>query len=58
MLAPPNDGLALSICEGVEDALSAHENTGTGAWASTGAKKLQALAPLVPHYLETVSILA
>jgi hypothetical protein len=56
VLAPPNDGLALAICEGIEDALSAHEATGTGAWASTGAKKLKALAPAVPSYLEAISI--
>ncbi len=57
VLAPPNDGLALSICEGIEDALSVHEATGMGAWASTGAKKLKALAPAVPSYIEAVSII-
>ena len=58
VLAPPNDGLSLIICEGVEDALSMHEATGAGAWASTGAKKLAALAPAVPSYIETLCIIA
>ena len=56
VVAPPN-GLALSICEGVEDALSAHEATGAGAWASTGAKKMAALAPAIPQFIESLSIL-
>jgi hypothetical protein len=58
VLAPANEGLGLAICEGVEDALSAHESTGLGVWASTGAKKLAALAPSVPQHIESVSIFA
>ena len=42
VVAPPNDLLAISIHEGVEDALSAHEATGLGAWASGGASFLPA----------------
>ena len=57
VLAPPNDGQALAICEGVEDALSIFEATGMGAWASTGAKKLAALAHAVPSWIEAVSII-
>jgi len=58
VLAPPNDALALGICEGVEDALSAHQILGVGAWAATGAKKFEALASSVPAYIKTVHIFA
>lgn len=61
VLAPPNDGLALGIAEGIEDALSAHQLPtlrGIGAWSSSGAKKLEALAASVPDYIETVHIFA
>jgi len=34
ILAPPNDLLGMAISEGIEDALSAHEATGLGAWAA------------------------
>ena len=58
VVAPSNDGLALGISEGIENALNAHEGTGMGAWASTGAKKLAALAPTIPWYIETLTIFA
>ncbi|MFZ1106768.1 MAG: toprim domain-containing protein [Rhodomicrobium sp.] len=58
VVAPIPDSLTLAICEGVEDALSIHEATGIGAWASTGAKKLAALAPTLPKYIETIAIFA
>jgi hypothetical protein len=56
VLAPPNDALALGICEGIEDALSTNQVLGIGAWAATGAKKFEALAASVPAYIETVHI--
>jgi hypothetical protein len=40
VVAPANDLLGISIHEGVEDPLSAHEATGLGAWASGGASFL------------------
>jgi putative DNA primase/helicase len=58
VVAPPNDLLAISIHEGVEDALSAHEATGLGAWASGGASFLPPLADAVPTYVETVTVVA
>lgn len=58
MLAPPNDGLGLAICEGIEDALSVHEVTGLGAWAAGSAAHLRRLAPVVPDYIECVSVTA
>jgi hypothetical protein len=58
VLAPPNDLLGLAICEGIEDALSAHQATGLGAWASGGATFLPALAAVVPDCIEAVTIYA
>jgi putative DNA primase/helicase len=58
VVAPPNDLLAISIHEGVEDALSAHEATGVGAWAPGGASFLPHLADAVPTYVETVTVVA
>jgi hypothetical protein len=58
VLAPVNDGLGLSIAEGIEDALSLHEATGLGAWAAGSASRLPALAERIPGYVETVSIAA
>jgi hypothetical protein len=57
VLAPPNDLGGLVIAEGVENALSAFEATGCGAWASGCASRLPALADAVPAYIESVSIL-
>jgi hypothetical protein len=51
VLAPPSDMMALTIAEGVEDALTAHVATGRGAWASGGAGRLPALADKVPSYM-------
>ena len=58
VIAPPNDLLGLAICEGVEDALSVHEATGLGAWASGGATRMPALADAVPSYIECITIIA
>jgi hypothetical protein len=58
VVAPPNDLLGISIHEGVEDALSAHQATGLGAWASGGATFLPNLADAVPSYIETITVVA
>ena len=58
VLAPPNDLLGLAITEGIEDALSAHEATGLGAWAAGSAPLMLALANAVPGYIEAVTIYA
>ena len=58
VLAPPNDLLGLAICEGIEDALSIHEATGLGAWASGGAGRMPALADAVPDYIDCVTVIA
>jgi Toprim domain len=55
-LAPPNDGLALAICEGVEDALSIHAALGIGAWAAGSAPFMPALSANVPRFVEVVHV--
>ena len=56
VLAPPNDLLGLAVAEGAEDALSVHQMTGLGAWASGGASRMPALAGAVPDYIDTVRV--
>jgi hypothetical protein len=58
VLAPPNDLLGLCVTEGIEDALTAHEATGLGAWAAGSAGRLPKLADVIPSYIECVTILA
>jgi hypothetical protein len=58
VVAPANDLLAISIHEGIEDALSAHEATGLGAWASGGANFMPGLADAIPGYVECVTVVA
>jgi putative DNA primase/helicase len=57
VLAPPNDLLGLAIAEGFEDALSIHEATGRGAWASGGAGRMPALADAVADYINCVTVI-
>jgi hypothetical protein len=58
VLAPANDLLGLAITEGIEDALSAHEGAGLGAWAAGAAGLMPALASAVPEWIEAVTIYA
>jgi len=58
VLAPPNDLMGLAICEGIEDALTAHTATGLGAWAAGAAGFMLKLAKMVPSYIEVVTIFA
>jgi Toprim domain len=48
---------ALIIAEGVEDALTAADLTGEGAWAAASAGRMPGLAVLVPIYVDRVTIL-
>jgi hypothetical protein len=57
VLAPPSDMTALTIAEGVEDALSNHLVSGRGAWCAGGASRLPHLADRVPAYIESVTVL-
>jgi phage/plasmid primase-like uncharacterized protein len=58
VIAPPNDLLGLAICEGIEDALTAHQATRLGAWAAGSAGRMPALAAAIPSYIETVTVFA
>jgi hypothetical protein len=58
VLAPPNDLLGLAITEGLEDALTAHDATGLGAWAAGSAGRMPALGNLIPDYMEALTIFA
>src|SRR5262249_15944321 len=58
VLAPANDLLGLALCEGVEDALTAHQATGLGAWAAGSAGHMPALAGAIPDYIEALTIYA
>jgi len=57
VLAAPNDLLGLAVAEGVEEALTVHQLTGMGVWASGGASRLPALADTVPDYIDTVRLM-
>lgn len=57
ILAPPNNLLGMAISEGIEDALTAHESTGLGAWAAGSACRMPALADVIPSYIECVTVL-
>jgi hypothetical protein len=57
VIAPINDGLGLAVCEGVEDALSVHQETGLGAWAAGTANRMPGIAEHVPDFVETVTVL-
>jgi DNA-directed RNA polymerase subunit RPC12/RpoP len=58
VIAPPNDLLGLVITEGIEDALSAHEASGRGAWAVGCASRMPRLADVLPSYLDSVTVFA
>jgi len=58
VVAPPNDLFGLAITEGIEDALTAHQMTGLGAWAAGAAGFMLKLAAVVPDYIEAVTIYA
>jgi hypothetical protein len=54
-LASSNDLLGLTIAEGIEDALNAHQATGMGAWAAAGAGRTAVLADTVPTWMSTIT---
>jgi hypothetical protein len=57
VLAAPNDLGGLLIAEGIEDALTGHQQTGLGAWAAGTANRLPGLAEHVPDWIEAVTII-
>jgi Toprim domain len=56
VLAPMNDLLGLAIAEGIENALTAHQSNGFGAWAAGAAGRLPALADVVPDFVNCITI--
>jgi hypothetical protein len=57
VVAPLNDGLALAITEGIEDALSVSA-AGFGAWAAGSAVFMPSLADTVPAYSGAVTVIS
>jgi hypothetical protein len=57
-LAASNDSLGMAITEGIEDALSAHEATGLGAWAAGCASRMPALAAVLPAWTDCATVIA
>jgi hypothetical protein len=57
-ISPPNDLLGMVVTEGIEDGLSVYQSTGLGVWAAGSAVFMPALAPLIPDYIDTVTIYA
>jgi phage/plasmid primase-like uncharacterized protein len=57
-ISPPNDLLGMVVTEGIEDGLSVYQGTGLGVWAAGSAVFMPALAPLIPDYIDTVTIYA
>jgi hypothetical protein len=57
-VSPPNDLLGIALTEGIEDALSAYQATGLGLWAAGSGSFMPVLAPLIPDYIEAVTIYA
>jgi hypothetical protein len=58
IVAPADDLLGLAITEGIEDALTAHQALGLGAWAAGAAGRMPKLADMIPDYIEAVTIFA
>jgi hypothetical protein len=56
ILAPLSDALALTITEGIEEAITHHEVLGTGAWAAGCASRLPGIAAWVPDYCDCVRL--
>jgi Toprim domain len=57
VLAPANDLGGLVIAEGIEEALSWHQETGLGASAAGTANRLPGLAQHVPAHVECVTVI-
>jgi hypothetical protein len=58
VLASMNDSLGLAITEGIEDALSVHDETGLGAWAAGSCSLMPALCAAVPDYADFITVIA
>lgn len=58
VLAPPNDLLAIDICEGIENGLYYFEARRCGVWVAGSSGHLAYLAPVIPSHIECVNIYA
>lgn len=58
ILSPLNDGLGLVITEGNEDGLSVFEPTKLGLWSAGSSSYMPALAPVIPDWIDFVTICA
>ncbi len=58
VISPPADLLGMAVTEGIEDGLTVHRATGLGVWAAGAADFMPALAPLIPDYIEAVTVYA
>jgi hypothetical protein len=56
VLSAVNDLLGLSITEGIEDGLTVLAATALGVWVAGSANRMPALAPVIPHWVECVTI--
>jgi putative DNA primase/helicase len=57
-VSPPSDLLGMAVTEGIEDGLSVYQSTGLGVWAAGCGGFMPALEPLIPEYIEAVTIYA
>jgi hypothetical protein len=57
-ISPPNDLLGMAVTEGIEDGLSVYQGTGLCVWSAGSAVFMPALAPLIPDFIDTVTIYA
>lgn len=55
-VAPVNESGAMSISEGIENAMAEAQAMGWGAWAAGSAPRLPKLAKVLPDYVKTVAI--
>jgi hypothetical protein len=55
VLAPMNDLLGLAITEGIEDAISVHQEADLGAWAAGSWSFMPALSHTVPDFTRIAS---
>ena len=58
VLAPPNDLLAISVTEGIEDGLISFLASGRGVWVAGAAGRMPSLADKLPNHIEGVTIFA
>jgi hypothetical protein len=58
VLAPPGDGLAIYVTEGIEDGLNLFEEYefGVGIWAAGSAGNMPKMAERIPGFIEVVWI--